>query len=71
MDFQRIQERAYALWVEEGYVDGRADEHWLRAERELSYMARARGEREQGEAQEEGAGEAPGRQARRIAFRAG
>ena len=39
MDFQRIQERAYALWVEEGYVDGRADEHWLRAERELSYMA--------------------------------
>ena len=67
MDFQRIQERAYALWVEEGYVDGRADEHWLRAERELSYMAGP----EQGEAQEEGAGEAPGRQARRIAFRAG
>ncbi len=37
MDIQRIQERAYALWLEEGCVDGRAHEHWLRAERELSH----------------------------------
>ena len=36
MDIQRIQERAYALWLEEGCVHGRAHEHWLRAERELS-----------------------------------
>jgi Protein of unknown function (DUF2934) len=31
----RIRERAYALWVEEGCVHGRADDYWLRAEREL------------------------------------
>jgi hypothetical protein len=36
MDIQRIQERAYALWLEEGCQHGRAHEHWLRAERELS-----------------------------------
>ena len=35
MDIQRIQERAYALWLEEGCQHGRAHEHWLRAEREL------------------------------------
>ena len=40
MDIQRIQERAYALWLEEGCVDGRAHEHWLRAERELSHAPR-------------------------------
>ncbi|HEX8663917.1 MAG TPA: DUF2934 domain-containing protein [Beijerinckiaceae bacterium] len=34
---QRIQERAYALWLEDGCVHGRAREHWLRAERELSH----------------------------------
>jgi hypothetical protein len=33
---QRIQERAYALWLEDGCQHGRAHEHWLRAERELS-----------------------------------
>ena len=37
MDIQRIQERAYALWLEEGCQHGRAHEHWLRAERELSH----------------------------------
>jgi Protein of unknown function (DUF2934) len=36
---QQVQERAYALWVEEGCVHGRAEDHWLRAERELSYRA--------------------------------
>ena len=68
MDFQRIQERAYALWVEEGYVDGRADEHWLRAERELSYMAGPEANENKAKPKKS---EAPGRQARRIAFRAG
>ena len=33
----RIQERAYALWVEEGCVHGCADDYWFRAERELNY----------------------------------
>ena len=69
MDFQRIQERAYALWVEEGYVDGRADEHWLRAERELSYMAGP--EANENKAKPKKRAPAKRRQARRIAFRAG
>ena len=30
---QLIRERAYALWQEEGRPDGRAEEHWLMAER--------------------------------------
>ena len=34
---QQIQERAYALWVEEGRVDGRSDDYWFRAEREVNY----------------------------------
>ena len=38
---QRIQERAYALWLEDGCVHGRAHEHWLRAERELSHAPAA------------------------------
>ena len=32
---QRIRERAYALWEEEGSAPGRAEEYWLRA-RELT-----------------------------------
>lgn len=31
----RIKRRAYALWEEEGRPDGRAEEHWFRAEAEL------------------------------------
>ena len=31
-----IRDRAYALWVEAGSPDGRGDEFWHRAERELS-----------------------------------
>lgn len=34
---QQIQERAYALWIEEGCVHGRADDYWFRAERELRH----------------------------------
>ena len=32
---QRIRERAYEIWNASGREDGRADEHWLSAEREL------------------------------------
>ena len=32
----RIEERAYHIWLAEGRPDGRHDEHWHRAERELS-----------------------------------
>jgi hypothetical protein len=32
----RIRERAHEIWREEGCPDGHADEHWRRAERELT-----------------------------------
>jgi Protein of unknown function (DUF2934) len=38
---EQIQERAYALWVEEGCVHGRAEDYWFRAERELNYAVDA------------------------------
>lgn len=31
----RIRERAYALWVQAGREDGKADDFWYRAEREI------------------------------------
>ncbi|MBP2303276.1 DUF2934 domain-containing protein [Azospirillum picis] len=31
-----VQERAYQIWEEEGRPDGRGDEHWLRAESEIT-----------------------------------
>jgi hypothetical protein len=31
----RIRERAYQLWNAGGRVDGRTEQHWLAAEREL------------------------------------
>jgi Protein of unknown function (DUF2934) len=31
----RIRERAYEIWSAHGCPDGRADEHWLTAEREI------------------------------------
>ena len=34
-DYDKIRERAYEIWNREGRQDGRADEHWLQAEREL------------------------------------
>lgn len=34
-DEQKIQARAYAIWVEEGQPQGRDVEHWLRARGEL------------------------------------
>ena len=33
---ERITERAYQIWVAEGRVHGRHDEHWRRAEREIA-----------------------------------
>ena len=34
-DNDKIRQRAYEIWDMEGRQDGRADEHWLQAEREL------------------------------------
>lgn len=31
-----VASRAYAIWENEGRIDGKAFDHWLRAERELS-----------------------------------
>jgi len=33
---ERISARAYLIWVAEGRVHGRNDEHWRRAEREIA-----------------------------------
>jgi Protein of unknown function (DUF2934) len=32
---QKVRERAYELWVQDGGVEGCADHYWIRAEREL------------------------------------
>lgn len=32
---QRIRDRAYAIWQEEGEPSGRAEEHWAKARAEL------------------------------------
>jgi hypothetical protein len=32
---ERIRRRAYELWEQEGRPEGRAEEHWSRAEREV------------------------------------
>ncbi len=31
----QVRERAYHLWTQEGRVHGRAEQHWLQAERDL------------------------------------
>ena len=33
---ERISERAYQIWIAEGRIHGRHDEHWQRAEREIA-----------------------------------
>jgi hypothetical protein len=38
---QRVRERAYEIWNTSGREDGRADEHWLSAEREILATLRA------------------------------
>lgn len=37
VDEDRIRERAHEIWQEEGRPEGRADEHWRRAEGELRH----------------------------------
>ena len=32
---ERIRQRAYELWEQEGRPEGRQDEHWARASREI------------------------------------
>ncbi|SHN85520.1 DUF2934 domain-containing protein [Bradyrhizobium erythrophlei] len=32
---QAIRERAYRLWIESGCEEGRADHHWLAAQRSI------------------------------------
>ena len=34
---QRIRDRAHALWEQEGRPEGRHNEHWERASREIDY----------------------------------
>ena len=34
-DLQRIRERAYEIWEQEGRPEGREQEHWREAERQL------------------------------------
>lgn len=34
---QKIRDRAYELWVQEGRPEGREGEHWSQAARELGY----------------------------------
>ena len=38
---RRIAERAYSLYVQGGREEGKALEHWLEAERELSHTAKS------------------------------
>ena len=32
---QQVRERAYHIWISAGMADGKADEHWILAERAL------------------------------------
>lgn len=41
--FDRIRERAYQLWEDEGRPEGRAEENWAQAEREIRPHYRAAG----------------------------
>lgn len=35
---EKIRERAYAIWEEEGRPEGREQEHWERAAREFGHL---------------------------------
>ena len=37
----KIRQRAYSLWEEEGHPQGRAEHHWQRAAREVETLAEA------------------------------
>lgn len=34
--YETVQERAYHLWMAEGCPEGKSDEHWLLAEKQVS-----------------------------------
>ncbi len=36
---QRVRERAYAIWLEQGCPEGRDGDHWLQAERDIRLPA--------------------------------
>jgi hypothetical protein len=38
---QAIRQRSYEIWQREGYPDGKAAEHWFRAQTELEMEFRA------------------------------
>jgi hypothetical protein len=38
---QKIRERAYQIWEQEGCVDGRAEQHWQMAKLELTVAGEA------------------------------
>jgi len=40
LDEDRIRERAYGIWIEEGRPQGRELAHWQRAHHELQHEAR-------------------------------
>ena len=33
---EKIRERAYAIWLDQGSIDGRDQENWLEAEKEIA-----------------------------------
>lgn len=47
---QRIRQRAYEIWEEEGHPDGRHGEHWDRAAREINEREAAGGPTQTGRA---------------------
>ena len=61
-----IRERAYALWEEDGRIDGRDVDHWLRAEEEIANGALVPrdGERRKAAASSAKSGAAKARRAR-------
>lgn len=40
---RRVRLQAYRIWLDEGRPDGRAVEHWVRAEEEIAFIDRVRG----------------------------
>jgi hypothetical protein len=41
LDETLVRERAYALWLQDGAVHGRADHYWFQAEHELRAVSEA------------------------------
>ena len=68
---ERIKERAYAIWLAEGRVHGKHQDHWHRAEREIAAEEAGGTARRPSRARTAAAGEAgttaPKRPARRSA----